>query len=179
MKRRAFVTSVLAGGMAAAPLAAGDQHEHQALDGPLANATVSFGAWPADPAAPFDRMTQPPPPPPPPNHHAMVPSSVTIKAGGTVNFIISGLHQVQVYAPGTTPGDVLAAALAGGTISVPGVAPPVVDVSDGRVFRGIVNPAAPDRVEVVHFPEAGTYLVICGILPHLQEDMIGWVKVIR
>jgi hypothetical protein len=96
-----------------------------------------------------------------------------------VNFIISGLHQVQVYAPGTTPGDVLDAALAGGTISVPGVTPPVVDVSDGRVYRGIVNPAAQDRVEVVHFPAAGTYLVICGILPHLQENMFGWVKVIR
>jgi hypothetical protein len=53
------------------------------------------------------------------------------------------------------------------------------DVSDGRVFRGIVNPAAQDRVEVVHFPEAGTYLVICGILPHLQDDMFGWVKGIR
>jgi hypothetical protein len=42
-----------------------------------------------------------------------------------------------------------------------------------------VNPAAQDRVEVVHFPAAGTYLVICGILPHLQEDMFGWVKVIH
>jgi hypothetical protein len=47
-----------------------------------------------------------------------------------------------------------------------------------RIYRGIVNPAAPDRVEVVQFTDPGTYLVICGILPHLVEGMYGWVKVI-
>ena len=108
MKRRAFVTSVLAAGVAG-PVVAGGQHEHaQQLDSPLASATVSFGAWPADPSKPFDRMN--PPPPPPPNLHAVVPHTTKIKAGGTVNYIISGLHQVMVYIPGTTVDQLLAAA---------------------------------------------------------------------
>jgi plastocyanin len=125
-------------------------------------------------------MTQPPPPPPPPNFHAIVPYTATIKAGGTVNYIISGLHQVQVYSPGTTVEDLLAAAAApGGTVSIGPGLPPVVNVADQRIYRGIVNPAAPDRVEVVQFTDPGTYLVICGILPHLVEGMYGWVKVIR
>jgi plastocyanin len=179
MKRRAFVTSVLAAGVAG-PVIAGGQHEHaQQLDGPLASATVSFGAWPADPSKPFDRMTQPPPPPPPPNLHAVVPHTTKIKAGGTVNYIISGLHQVQVYIPGTTVDQLLAAAGApGGTVSIGSGLPPVLNVAEGRVFRGIVNPTGADRVEVVHFPEPGSYLVVCGILPHLEAGMYGWVTVL-
>ena len=35
-----------------------------------------------------------------------------------------------------------------------------------------------DRVEVVHFPEKGLYLVICGVLPHFDDGMYGWVKVV-
>jgi plastocyanin len=179
MKRRAFVTSVLAAGVTG-PVVAGGQHEHaQQLEGPLATATVSFGAWPADPSTPFDRMTHPAPPPPPPNLGALVPHTAKIKAGGTVNYIISGLHQVQVYAPGTTVDQLLAAAgVPGGTVSIGPGLPPVLNVAEGRVFRGIVNPAALDRVEAVHFPDPGTYLVVCGILPHLAGGMYGWVAVL-
>jgi plastocyanin len=104
---------------------------------------------------------------------------VKIKAGGTVNYIISGLHQVQVYAPGTTVDHLLAASAgAGGTVPLGPGLPPVLNVAEGRVFRGIVNPGTPDRVEVVHFPQPGTYLVVCGILPHLVEGMYGWVRVL-
>jgi uncharacterized cupredoxin-like copper-binding protein len=35
-----------------------------------------------------------------------------------------------------------------------------------------------DRVEVVHFAEPGTYLVICGVLPHFQAGMYGFVRVL-
>jgi uncharacterized cupredoxin-like copper-binding protein len=42
-----------------------------------------------------------------------------------------------------------------------------------------VTPTIPDRVDVVHFPKHGRYLVICGVLPHFQDGMYGWVKVIR
>src|SRR3546814_18890204 len=52
-----------------------------AADGPLSNATVSFGGWMTSP--PLDRF---------PNnsdrfanHHELTPNEVTIKAGGTVN----------------------------------------------------------------------------------------------
>ena len=36
-----------------------------------------------------------------------------------------------------------------------------------------------DRVEVIHFPNPGLYLVICGVLPHFEEGMYGWVRVRR
>ena len=54
--------------------------------------------------------------------------------------------------------------------------------TDGRVYRGL-DPSLPllalqDRVEAVHFPEKGLYLVICGVLPHFQDDMYGWVRVV-
>jgi hypothetical protein len=184
MKRREFVTTVLATGVAAPAMAAARHDDHEPLSGPLANATVSFGAWPANPDAPFDRHTHPPPPPPPPNLHALLPYVTTIKEGGAVNFIISGLHNVQVFGSGTKPEDVAAAIIAAGPAGTlplgPGL-PPLINVTvDGkRVFRGITDPAAPDRVEVVHFPKRGRYLVICGILPHFNEGMYGWVRVIR
>jgi hypothetical protein len=81
-----------------------------AIDGPLATATVSFGAWQTDP--PFDRTlpTLPPPSTQGPNdrtrnEHQLIPNAVEIKAGGAVNFIISGFHQILVYEEGTQPGD--------------------------------------------------------------------------
>jgi len=35
-----------------------------------------------------------------------------------------------------------------------------------------------ERVEVVQCENPGTYLVICGVLPHFQQRMIGFVKVL-
>jgi hypothetical protein len=35
-----------------------------------------------------------------------------------------------------------------------------------------------DRVEVVHFPNPGRFLVICAVLPHFNEGMTGYVRVI-
>ena len=60
---------------------------------PLGNATVSFGSWMSSP--PLDRW------PnfggsPTTNVHEMTPNVVTIKAGGSVNFIVSGLHNIAV-----------------------------------------------------------------------------------
>jgi hypothetical protein len=185
MKRREFVTTVLAAGAATPAMAASRTHsDHGPLDGPLANATVSFGAWPANPDAPFDRMTQPPPPPPPPNAHVVLPYVTTIKEGGAVNFVLAGLHQVQVFGPGTKPEDVSAAIVAAGdegTVSIGPGLPPIINVTlEGkRVYRGVVTPTIPDRVDVVHFPKRGRYLVICGVLPHFNDGMYGWVRVIR
>src|SRR5262245_10731408 len=71
-----------------------------ALDGPLSNATVSFGEW----MTPVDRF--PNNSPPTANHHELIPQVAKIKAGGTVNFIIAGLHQVIVYDDGTQPEDI-------------------------------------------------------------------------
>src|SRR5262249_59941146 len=56
------------------------------LSGPLANATVTFGAWQTEPI--LDRY--PNASPPTRNQHVVQPNEVSIKAGGSVNFLIIG-----------------------------------------------------------------------------------------
>lgn len=172
MKRREFIGSVLAGGVAA-PAMGVERHSHRPVDGPLANATVSFGYWQSDP--PFDRF---------PtsndrfrNGHQLIPHEATIKAGGTVNFIIAGFHFVTVYAPGTQPGEIDVTRTMAPTAQP---APPLIDDPTNRVYRGLDPSRVPqDRVEVVHFASPGRYLVICGVLPHFAVDrMFGFVKVL-
>jgi plastocyanin len=169
----------------------GEQHDHKPISGPLATATVSFGAWLQVPPPGGDRH---------PNLgqtaglrnnlHALIPNEVTIKAGGTVNFIVAGFHQIAVYDDGTQPSDI------NPTLLIPG-APPLIDDPNNRVYRGLspfvlpllqgppqagpggttFQPVLQDRVEVVHFPDAGTFLVICTVLPHFMDGMVGYVKV--
>jgi len=164
---------------------AGHKHDHKPLSGPLASATVSFGQWSTE--IPFDRMAievaDPPAPPmlPPTggendftrNVHTLLPNEVTIKAGGSVNFIIAGFHQVLIYENVSGPSDINSAILD------PGFPPLVADHAD-RIYRGIdprLNVAQQDRVEVVNFSKPGRYLAICGVLPHFAE-MFGWVRVL-
>jgi len=158
---------------------AGETHNHHAnaaaaLDGPLSNATVSFGAWRTTP--PYDRMTQPPAASA--NAHDVIPQIAKIKAGGTVNFIISGLHQVAIYDDGTQPGDI---SLANQIPSAPPL-PPLIDDPNRRIYRGLdprpLFPNGLDRVEVVQFDNPGTYLVICTVVPHFTAGMYGFVKVV-
>jgi plastocyanin len=170
-----------------------------AIDGPLASATVSFGLWQTDP--PFDRTLPPllPPATQGPNdrtrnEHQLIPNEVKIKAGGAVNFIISGFHQILVYDDGTQLDafDVVT------TPTVPPQAQPtplLIDEPDNRIYRGLDPSRQPryhtiatdtvpigfvqDRVEVVHFPNPGRYLVICGVHGHFFNDgMFGFVRVL-
>jgi plastocyanin len=144
-----------------------------AIDGPLSNATVSFGGWMTSP--PLDRF--PNESPRTANHHELIPEFAKIKAGGTVNFIIGGFHHVLVYDDGTQPGDINT------TITVPPTNQPqplLIADPNRRIYRGLdPSTQVQDRVEVVQFPNPGTYLVICGVLPHFQEGMYGFVKVVR
>ena len=169
----------------------GGAHDHAPLSGPLATAVVSFGQWPTDPpldrhpnAAPLNR-----------NGHLIVPNEVTIKAGGTVNFIVAGAHQIAVYDDGVQPIQINTGALVPPTAGGP---PVLIDDPSGRLYRGLdpsvlpllsfppppaPPPASPqfmtDRVEVVHFPRPGTFLVICTIVFHFVNDrMYGWVRVL-
>jgi plastocyanin len=166
----------------------GEQHEN--VSGPLASATVSFGHWSAGLVPSLDRFPNQGAPVKP-NGHQLIPYEVKIKAGGTVSFIVAGFHHILVYGDGTQPGDIDTA----NTISVsqpPG--PPLINDPTNRVYRGLdpsaVRGVAPgatpgslvstviqDRVEVVGFPNPGTFLVICGVLPHFQDGMYGFVKV--
>jgi plastocyanin len=145
-----------------------------ALESRLATATVSFGAWHTEP--PLDRF--PNASPPEGNHHQLIPQHVVIPAGGTVNFIISGLHQVIVYDDGTQPADIDVTK----TTTTTGTPADVVLIDDpaSRIYRGVDPSLYPrDRSEVVTFPKAGIYLVICGVRDHFVEDgMFGFVTVL-
>jgi hypothetical protein len=141
--------------------------------GLLSNATVSFGSWMTTPA--LDRF--PNLNPRTANHHELIPQLALIRAGGTVNFIIAGFHQVLVYDDGTKPGDIDATKL---LVRDPPAPPAIIDDPNRRIYRGLDPLGLPqDRVEVVHFANPGTYLVICGVQGHFLGGMFGFVKVIR
>jgi hypothetical protein len=110
------------------------------------------------------------------NHHQQLPSVATIKAGGTVNFSIAGLHQIVVYAPGTQPEDIDAGATTPTTGTPAGV--PLINDPNNRVYFGPDPSLLPrDRVEAVHFANPGLYLVICGVKSHFVNDaMFGFVR---
>src|SRR5262245_12893517 len=176
IERREFVTSVLASGLATAAVAK-PGHNHKGVNGPLASATVSFGAWPANLDPPLDRFVTPEAPDAP-NVHQVLPNVSMIKAGGTINFSISGFHIVAIYGPGTKPEDIDATI----TIPLPGAPagfPPAIDDPENRVYRGINPLGAPqDRIESVQLSERGTYLVICAFLPHFEDEMWGFIRVL-
>jgi hypothetical protein len=192
MKRRDFVgklgigTAVLmtpAVGGAAKPRTpdkpATDAHDHgheqAGFAGPLANATINFGQWKTSP--PLNRYPNLALPPAANNHH-LLPSTVWIREGGSVTFLISGLHQILVYGPDVQAGDVAPAPLVATTGNPAGV--PLVDNPLNRIYRG-PDPSVfgtLDRIESVHFPNRGKYLVICGVLPHFTEGMFGYVRVL-
>lgn len=178
IKRRNLMSSAIAAGLAM-PVAALSRngHDHDSLEGPLSSATVSFGAWPAGSDTPLDRFDTPTAPEAP-NVHQLFPSNVTIERGGSVNFIVAGFHVIAVYGPGTQPTDINTA----DTIQLPDGPPdlpPIINDARNRLYRGLNPLQGPqDRVEVVQFQRAGTFLVICAVLPHFQDEMWGFVRVL-
>jgi hypothetical protein len=189
------------------PGAAGEHaHDNNPFTGPRALAVVSFGQWEVDPNDTRGALDRGVPPPPPPNRnvHKVLPFEAEVDAGGAVSFIISGLHQILIYA-GRELADVQAAAdpltdLAGIPLlgGPPPPAPPVVlpglvNLATDRVYRGLdprilyyMSPGPGgalvpnlnlDRVESVNFFEPGRYLVVCGVRPHFNEGMHGFVNV--
>ena len=186
MKRRDFLGSTgLAGAiLSLLPGRARAESQHEGVSGPLATATMTFGSWRTDTGT--DRHANPQTGPGI-NWHPVVPHAVTIVAGGTVNFVIAGLHQIAVYADGVQPADIDTALSAAD-------APQLIDDPARRIYRGL-NPVplrapistatgiqhvvARDRVEVVHFPATGTYLAICTVRSHFVDHaMWGWVRVL-
>jgi hypothetical protein len=143
------------------------------------NATISFGQWLSNP--PLDRLLTPIPPAGTGNHNELIPNESTVVTSGVdvaVNFIIAGLHNVQVYDTGTQPGDINADLVLTGGRAAGGI----IDDPNHRIYRGL-DPNLPenprDRVEVVRFDKPGTYLVICGVRAHFVNDaMFGFVTVV-
>jgi hypothetical protein len=163
-----------------------------AIDGRLANATVSFGEWRTDFSPPLDRLVGDPAAGAG-NNHELIPHIATIKQGGAVNFIISGGHVVTVYDDGTQPEDIGSAiepnCVGAGPFTAPcsplnaagqPAAGGILSDSDGRIYRGpFLNLVRRDGVEVVQFKEPGTYLVICARKNHFVNDgMFGFVRVL-
>ena len=145
------------------------------------NATVTFGAWMTD--VPIDRFpannanTQFPRAR---NHHELIPTIATVRAGGTVNFIIGGFHVVAIYDGNTLPSQI---DRTNTVLPANAPAPPIINDPVGRIYRGLDPTVLPlnaqqDRVEAVHFSRPGLYLVICAVLPHFNEGMYGYVRVV-
>ncbi len=171
-RRTAFKIAV-AGGVAAGLASA--QHQHEAISGPLASATVSFGQWQTGPA-PLDRF--PNVSPRNRNVHQLTPNEVQIKAGGSVNFVISGFHHVLIYDDGTQPTQINTSLLTPTTGTPAGV--PLINDPNRRIYRGL-DPSTvgvQDRVEVVQFSKPGIFFVTCGVLPHFNDGMFGFVRVL-
>jgi hypothetical protein len=174
MKRRDFVTSVLAAGLAA-PIVTGfsGKKGEEAQDGhgghgnsgeagkKLRNIAVSFGHWgPQDTPAPvaagtLDRFTNGNDRTR--NDHQIIPNPVKVHAGDSISFIISGFHNPQIFGPGTQPQDIDRTVLAPPNPAFP-AAPPIIADTRNRVFRGAdprnisptvaVPPAAPTLLPV-------------------------------
>lgn len=202
MKRREFVEKAGLGAAALVTLATpgharaeakpGTRHDHGPISGPLATATVSFGAW----SSGIDRFPNRGASARLPNNvHALIPNEVKIKAGGTVNYNIAGFHLVLIYDDGTEPGDINTSLT---IVPTTAGAPPLINDPRNRIYRGLdptvlpfllgptqqgpigppFQPQLQDRIEVVHFPNPGKFLVVCGVLPHFNEGMAGYVNVI-
>lgn len=187
MKRRDFFkkAGVSSAAIVSASSFAGDHteavqeqgHLHTPLGGLLASAVVSFGQWKTDLVPPLDRYPNVPPPPPT-NNHQLLPFEVFIRAGGSVMFVIAGLHHILVYDNGTKTSDI-DTSMTVPTTGVPaGV--PLINFANGRLYRGVDPSLFPfDRTEAVHFPKRGRYLVICGVRAHFVNDnMHGFVRVL-
>ena len=177
----------------------GDEHAHdnRPLSGKRSHTVVSFGQWDVNPANPLDRepintepenRTR--------NIHLHLPFEAEVDAGGAVTFIISGVHQVLIYGPGAELEALQRAYVAAGSpvITLPAPLPQLVNYAVGRVYRGldpfflqyvppaVLPPLTPnnmvvDRVESVNFKEPGRYLVVCGVKPHFDTDMHGYIDV--
>ena len=140
------------------------------------SATVSFGEWRTDFDPPLDRVVTPLLPMNGGNRHEVIPDVVTIFEGGAVNFTIAGAHQIAIYNDHKKPEEVDVSS------PLPGNGGGIIDDPDRRVFRGLdpnLTTTPRDRVEIVHFADAGLYLVVCGIVNHLVNDqMYGYVRVL-
>ena len=83
------------------------------------------------------------------------PRTVVISAGSSVDFNVEGFHQVAVCGEGVDLGD----------LTIPAF-PPSLFVNDAQCPTS----APPTVSATVEFSEAGTYLVICNVTPHLTDS---------
>lgn len=165
----------------------------QQNSGPLSSVSVTFGAFAAQP-----RTCSTLPSPCPPldrflpgsnatayNHHILAPQLATIKAGGTVNFIIGGFHVLAIYDDGVQPTDIDISLIVPPTVpGGPARVPALFDDPRNRIYRGLDPATLPaggprsDRVEAFKFDKPGLYLVLCAVVSHFNDGMYGYVRVL-
>ena len=151
--------------------------------GPLDSATVAFGQDTGSQSAGFPR-----------GHDesdfsrdSLVPRNVVISEDGTVTFEIDGgIHQVGIYAPGTTPDMVDQSVAIGkggpcagnGPLYIDGSAGGSNDVNLVAIVGEPVCNGGDASVDYTFDGGPGRYLVICTFAPHLNgRAMYGWVDV--
>jgi hypothetical protein len=155
-----------------------------------ANATVSFGAWQTGPALgplSVDELDRSPiNSPASRNEHQQLPQEIKIKAGGAVNFIIGGFHQVIVYDNWTQPDDTDEDDTTPSTGTPAGLA--LINDANNRIYRGLdprrlqlvgTTPlGVRGRVEVVFLQIPGTCLVFgmssTGVERRYARDSGHW-----
>ena len=164
---RLVVIAAMTAALAAAGPAWGDSQGSNRT-----SATVSFGAG-LNTAQPGNAA----------NHHVL-PNTIEIKAGGVVNFVVAGFHQIVVYRPGVDAEDIVLPPFPPNLFInqlanafYVGINPDNANLALPPAPAGIFNGL--NRVEPVSFPEPGTYLVICNVTPHLRDGMFAYVKVSR
>ena len=116
----------------------------------------------------------------------IVPRTVVIAVNGTVTFNVPpGVHQINIYKPGTQPEDVdtsmsnltTLAAHAGCGPPAPAGAPLVIGDAGDNFLAAIPVPCFTPSQKTYTFTAPGKYLVICAFLPHFQVGMYAWVEV--
>jgi plastocyanin len=142
--------------------------------GPPDTAVVQFGQ--PDTGSPF---------PPSQQHdqssHAkdnIVPRTVVIAAGGTVEFQINTpAHGLAIYQAGTEPEDIDVTILKP-SAGPPCPPPPLIDDDQDRLVVFAQPCAGGPSVVSYTFQNPGRYLIICVFSPHFVDfDMFGWVIV--
>ena len=119
----------------------------------------------------------------------IVPRTVVIAVNGTVTFNVPpGVHQINIYKPGTQPEDVdvsmgnrtTLAARAGCGAPLPAAvanAPIVLNTAGSNFEAAIAVPCFTPTEATYTFTQPGKYLVICAFLPHFEGGMYAWVEV--
>ena len=116
----------------------------------------------------------------------IVPRTVVIAVNGTVTFNVPpGVHQINIYKPGTQPEDVdtsmsnltTLAAHAGCGPPAPAGAPLVIGGAGDNFLAAIPVPCFTPTQATYTFTQPGKYLVICAFLPHFEGGMYASVEV--
>jgi plastocyanin len=154
-----------------------------------ASATSALGVQPSglvlSATIDFGRDSLGSPFPPPSGHDGsghsrdrLFPTEVVIDKGGTVTFVMgtSGVHEVAIYSPGTSPSDIDTSLLDPPAATCPPV--PIINDPTNRlaiVSDQVCEGGSP--APTYTFNEPGRYFVICTFLPHFEGGMYGWVRV--